>query len=86
MNMTTRQRSLMRPAIVEIISEVFQYDGPVTPVTGPDQIERWDSLQHIALIRTIEEHFGIALSMDEMMEIRTAGDIEMVLARHGVGA
>ncbi len=74
----------VRPEIAEIFSEAFQYEGPITAATGPSEIERWDSLQHIALVRILEETFGISLSMDEMMEMRSAGDIEAVLARHGV--
>lgn len=75
----------IRPAVAEIIADIFQYDGPLTPESGPDQIERWDSLQHIALVRALEQEFGIALTMDEMMEIRRVGDIEVILERYGVG-
>jgi acyl carrier protein len=32
----------------------------------------------------LETTFSIRLSMDEMMEIRSAGDIENILQRHGV--
>jgi acyl carrier protein len=53
-------------------------------MTSPDDVERWDSLQHIALVRTLEMTFSIQLSMDEMMEIRSVSDIENVLRRHGV--
>lgn len=75
---------LVRPEIVELFAEVFQYDGPMTAATSPDDIARWDSLRHVALISMIDETFGISLSMDEMMEIRCVGDIERLLARHGV--
>lgn len=74
----------IRPAVAEIIADIFQYEGPLAPETGPDQIERWDSLQHIALVRTLETTYGIQLSLDEMMEMRSVGDIERVLERHGV--
>lgn len=74
----------VRPEIADMFAEAFQYEGPIKPETGPADIERWDSLQHIALVRIIEETFGISLSMDEMMEMRSAGDIEAVLTRHGV--
>jgi acyl carrier protein len=74
----------VRPEIAEIFAEAFQHEGEIHPASGPAEIERWDSLQHIALVRIIEETFGISLSMDEMMEMRSARDIEAVLARHGV--
>lgn len=74
----------VRPEIAEIFADVFQYAGPVTSATSSDDVARWDSLQHIALIRTIEETFDLSLTMDEMAEMRTAGDIETLLARYGI--
>jgi acyl carrier protein len=71
------------PQLAAIFADVFQYARPLTPATSPEDVERWDSLQHIALVRALEETFGIQMSMDEMMEIRSVGDIENVLRRHG---
>jgi acyl carrier protein len=76
--------SVSYPEIVSIFAEVFQHTGPLTRMTSPDDIARWDSLQHIALIRELEMTFSVRLSMDEMMEIRSVGDIETVLQRHGL--
>lgn len=75
---------LSYPEIAAIFEEVFQHTGVLSPASSPEDVERWDSLQHIALIRTLETTFAIQLSMDEMMEIRSVGDIENVLRRHGV--
>jgi acyl carrier protein len=72
------------PHLTAIFEDVFQHIGPLTRQTSSDQVPRWDSLQHIALVRAIETTFDINLSMDEMMEMRTVGDIEAVLRRHGV--
>lgn len=74
----------VRPEIATIFEEIFQYEGPITPATSPDDIERWDSLQHIALVRMLEQTFGLSLTMDEMIEIRSVADIETVLTRYGV--
>lgn len=74
----------LRSEIAGIFEEVFQYVGPITMATSPNDVERWDSLQHIALVQMIESTFAIRLSMDEMLEIRTVADIERVLDRHGV--
>ncbi len=83
MTATARAIDPVRPEIVEIFADVFQFEGPLTAATSTDDIERWDSLQHIALVRALEQTFGVALSMDEMVEIRSVGDIETVLSRHG---
>jgi acyl carrier protein len=84
MTIAVADSGAIRPEIVEIFADVFQHTGRLSATTSYDDVERWDSLQHIALIRTLEQSFGIALTMDEMMEIRSVGDIEAVLHRHGV--
>ena len=84
MDMSQSATAISYPEIAAIFAEVFQHTGPLTATTSPDDIGRWDSLQHIALVRALEATFSIRLSMDEMMEIRSVGDIEAVLRRHGV--
>ena len=74
---------LSYPEIVPIFADVFQHTDELTAATSPDDVERWDSLQHLALIRALEGTFAIKMSMDEMMEIRSVGAIENVLRRHG---
>ncbi len=76
--------ALSYPEIASIFAEVFQHTEPLTRATSPDSVARWDSLRHIALIRELETAFSIRLSMDEMMEIRSVGDIENVLQRRGL--
>lgn len=84
MDLDTTAEALSYPEITAIFEDVFQHFEPITPATCPDDVERWDSLQHIALIQKLETMFGLKLSMDEMMEIRSVADIENVLRRHGV--
>jgi acyl carrier protein len=76
--------TLAYPEIASIFADVFQHTGPITPMTSPDDVAKWDSLQHIALIRELETVFSISLSMDEMMEIRSVSDIESILRRRGI--
>lgn len=80
----THANGIAYPQLAAIFEEVFQHTDPLRRSTSPDDVSRWDSLQHIALVRCLEETFDIQLSMDEMMEIRTVGDIETMLRRHGV--
>lgn len=81
--MLTRNDEL-RPEIADIFRDVFEYEGILSRETSPEDVTRWDSLQHIALVRGIEETFQISLSMDEMMEMTSVGAIEKLLRRHGV--
>lgn len=73
----------VRPAVAELFRDVFEYDGPLSPHTSPDDVPRWDSLQHIALVHAVEKTFGLSLSMDEMMELVDVGAIETLLKRRG---
>lgn len=82
--MQTNGASAVHPELGGIFAEVFQYTGEMKPETSPDDVPRWDSLRHIALVTAIEEAFAISLSMDEMMEIHSVRDIQTVLTRHGV--
>ncbi|RTL68591.1 MAG: acyl carrier protein [Hyphomicrobiales bacterium] len=74
----------VRSELGVIFTDVFEYDEPLQASTSPDDVPRWDSLSHIALVRVLEDTFEITLSMDEMLEIRSVADIEAVLGRHGV--
>ena len=75
---------MVRPEIKGLFANVFKYDGEVTPATSRRDVPKWDSLQHLALVAAIEEQFDIALSMDEMVEMRSVKDISNILDRHGV--
>ena len=74
----------VRPEIKALFATVFKYDGEVSLATSRREVPKWDSLQHVALVAAIEQQFGISLSMDEMIEMRSVGDICTILDRHGV--
>ncbi len=76
--------SEIRPELPDIFAEVFLFTEPLTPETCPDDVPKWDSLRHVALVSAIEETYGVSLSMDEMMEIVSVAAIQDVLARHNV--
>ena len=74
----------VRPEIEGIFADVFNFEGRVTVQTSRADVPKWDSLRHVALVTAIEQNFGLALSMDEMVEIRSVQDICNILDRHGV--
>lgn len=73
----------VRPDVAAIIADVFQYKGPLQVDMAREEIPRWDSLRHVALVVAIESNFGIMLSMDEMQEMVSVRDVQNVLERHG---
>jgi acyl carrier protein len=75
---------MVRPEIKGLFANVFKYESDISPATSRRDVPKWDSLQHVALVAAIEEQFGITLSMDEMVEIRSVKDICNILDRHGV--
>jgi acyl carrier protein len=82
--MQERVQVLVRKEVAAIFADVFKYTGPLMLDTVRQDVPKWDSLQHMALVAAIEQTFGISLSMDEMIEIRSVKDICQILDRHGV--
>lgn len=60
----------MKDKIKQIMSVIFEI--PVDDIqenSSPDTIERWDSLQHINLVSSLEEEFNVRFSDEEIIEM-----------------
>ena len=71
--------------IFERLDRVFQdvFDDDtihVTPKTTADDIEDWDSLEHINLMAAVESEFGIRLSMGEVSTMKNVGELVDIIA------
>lgn len=60
----------------------------VPPATIADDVamndlDAWDSLKHMELISSIEQRFGIELSFDEIVAMRSGAEIKRVLRERG---
>ncbi|MBV9871195.1 MAG: acyl carrier protein [Frankiaceae bacterium] len=52
--------------IREVMAGVFELSpAEIGPQTSKDTVERWDSLQQLTLVISLEEEFGIQLSDEE---------------------
>jgi len=51
---------------------------------GPDEIEAWDSLEHVELITDLEEVFGIAIEVVDISRMYTIGDIKKIIKKYGI--
>ena len=51
---------------------------------GPDEIASWDSVGMVEIAVAIEKRFGYPLSPDEMVSLRSIGDIKKVLRSQGI--
>ncbi len=60
----------MENRIKEILSSVFEV--PVSEIdenSSPQTIEKWDSLNHVKLILSLEEEFGITFEEEDVMDM-----------------
>lgn len=53
----------------------------VTLQTSREDEPAWDSLNHLRLVSAVEEAFGVKLTMAEIQEIATAGELEARIDR-----
>jgi acyl carrier protein len=67
-------------AIISELTLVFRkvLDDPsitLTPETTADDVENWDSLNHVFIVVEIEQHFGIKFQAAEMEELKNVGEL-----------
>ena len=66
------------------LNKVFQevFDDPsirLTPQTTADDIEDWDSLEHINLIAAVEQEFGMKFTMGQVVTMKNVGEMADII-------
>ncbi|MCI8395499.1 MULTISPECIES: acyl carrier protein [Eubacteriales] len=66
------------------LNKVFQevFDDPsirLTPQTTADDIEDWDSLEHITLISAVEREFRMKFKMKEISSMKNVGEMAGII-------
>ena len=57
---------------MEIVAELFDLDPAlVDDALTPEDVELWDSMNHLRLVSAVEEEFQIKLSMQEIESIHS---------------
>ncbi len=60
--------------VQDIFRDIFDEDDMVIEdKTSSDDIEDWDSLNHINLVSAIEKEFGIRFALGELMSLKDVG-------------
>lgn len=78
---------MSRDEVFAALDEVFQdeFDDDTLHVTGAttaDDIEDWDSLEHINLVVAVERRFGIKFTMGEVTGMKNVGEmVDIILQR-----
>ena len=63
----------------EIFSDIFDEEIELTPQTTANDIEDWDSLEHINVIRSVEKHFGMKFRMGEISTMKNVGEMVSII-------
>ncbi len=77
---------MSREEVFEKLNDVFRdvFDDEeicVTDTTTADDIEDWDSLEHINLMAAVENCFGIKFNMGEVNNFKNVGEMADVILK-----
>jgi len=62
--------------VQDIFRDIFDEDDMViNNATSSDEIDDWDSLNHINLVSAIEKEFKIKFALGELMALKDVGDM-----------
>lgn len=63
-----------------VFRDVFDDDSiTVNEDTTADDIEDWDSLNHITLIDAVESEFGVRFTMGEVSGMKNVGEMAKII-------
>jgi acyl carrier protein len=65
-----------------IYNEIFKENINLNAETSPNDIGSWDSLNHIILIKRIEEEFHFEFDLFEVIELKNTGDIIKTIQKY----
>jgi acyl carrier protein len=76
-------REYMFNSVQEIFRDIFDdKELIVTNGTNSDEIEDWDSLNHINLVSAIEKEFNIRFALGELLSLKDVGTmIDLMLEK-----
>lgn len=67
-----------------VFRDVFDDDSIVlTSETTADDIEDWDSIEHITLISAVEDEFKMRFTMGEVSGMKNVGEMVQIAAQRG---
>lgn len=73
-------REEIKAKLTEIFRDVFDNeDIELTDSTTADDIEEWDSLEHITLIAAVEKAFKMRFTMKEVSSMKNVGEMMSIL-------
>lgn len=75
------EKPMILQKLTEVFKDVFDLDEVVLTVnTTADDIEEWDSLEHINLISAVESTFKMKFKMKEVSTMKNLGEMIDIIA------
>jgi len=67
----------------EVFKDVFEDDDiTVNDATTADDIDGWDSLEHINLMNAIEQEFDIKFTMGQIVSMKNVGEmVDIIISK-----
>ncbi|MBR1670952.1 MAG: acyl carrier protein [Butyrivibrio sp.] len=63
-----------------VFRDVFEDESiTVNDDTTADDIEDWDSLEHINLVNAVEQEFGIKFNMGQIVSMKNVGEMVNII-------
>lgn len=67
-------------ALNKIFSDIFDEKITLTADTTADDIEDWDSLEHINIINAVEKRFKMKFRMGEISSMKNVGEMVRIIS------
>ena len=76
---------MTKQEVLSIVNEIFvdvfdDEDIVISEETVADDIEDWDSLEHITLISAVEKEFRMKFKMKEITSMKNVGEMAAIIA------
>lgn len=70
--------------LTDVFRDVFDDDSiEICDATTADDIEDWDSIEHITLVGAVESEFGIRFKMGEVSGMKNVGEMVKIIEERG---
>ena len=77
-------RETVYERLTEVFREVFDDDGIVlSDETTADDIEDWDSFEHINLVVAVENEFSFKIPMGKVVTMKNVGEMVDIILEMG---